>query len=449
MSLKKKRVIGVALLLLCGFIYSYFGYFFERENFIELILGYGILVISFLFCLTSETFTHRQLFGIGLFFRVLFFSSVPFLSQDVYRFIWDGYCCLHGVNPYTISPDTIMQQAQLVFPNQAYLVEKMGELSASNFSNYPPFKQLLFSVTAFMSGGSIMLNIIFIRLLIILADIGFYIGAIRLLKHFNLKSSLVFMYLLNPLVILELSGNLHFEGIMLCFFIWGLYGLVQNKMLQSGFAYSISILTKLIPLLFIFMLIRTLSWRKWLIFCSITAGFCLLAFMPFINLSSPLDFLETTALWFTNFEFNGSIYYVMRFIGNASLGYNPIAIVGRGIMVFLVLLIVVLSFNKKNSSILGTIRNMLLLLSIYFFISTTVHPWYIITLLGIGIFTKFRFVFLWSFTIMISYIFYSFEEANSLFLFLEYLPVFALFIIEIISPNRKLFFDFSPKLLEN
>ena len=448
MSLKAKQIIGVVLLFLSGFVYSYFGYAFVREDFTKFIIGYGVLVVSFLYFISLKTFTHRQLFGIGLLFRIIFLLAIPFLSQDVYRFIWDGQLCLQGINPYTISPDTIMQEGTIAFPNQTYLVEKMGELSASNFSNYPPFKQLLFTISAFLSGGSVLSNVVFLRLFIILADIGFYCGAIRLLKHFNLKSSLVYLYFLNPLVILELSGNLHFEGIMVCFFVWGLYALTQKKIVQSGLAYGVSILTKLIPLLFVFLFIRSIAWRKWILFCSITAGLCLIAFVPFVDLNSPMDFLKTTGLWFTNFEFNGSIYNLIRAIGMAYVGYNPIAVVGKGIMIVLILLVTLLSFNKKNSSYLGTIRNMVLLLSLYFFISTTVHPWYIITLLGISIFTNYRFVLLWSFTVMLSYVFYSLGEGqyNTALLFLEYIPVYVLFFLELFVPKRATLFAQAPSL---
>jgi len=86
---------------------------------------------------------------------------------------------------------------------------------------------------------------------------------------------------------------------------------------------------------------------------------------------------------------------------------------------------------------------MLWILSLYYFLSTTVHPWYVIFLVLLCLFTEFRFPIVWSLTIILSYWAYSNEEyrENRLLLFIEYIAVYGFMIYEIIRlHNKKLLF---------
>jgi len=77
----------------------------------------------------------------GLILRILLIFSWPSLSQDVYRFLWDGALFAQGISPYLYTPNSIINQQELLgitLPNSGALLSAMGSLSANNFSNYPP-----------------------------------------------------------------------------------------------------------------------------------------------------------------------------------------------------------------------------------------------------------------------------------------------------------------------
>jgi hypothetical protein len=77
---------------------------------------------------------------------------------------------------------------------------------------------------------------------------------------------------------------------------------------------------------------------------------------------------------------------------------------------------------------------MLIILSVYYFLASTVHPWYIISLLLLAIYTDFRFPILWSAVVILSYTAYAnpnFEE-DMVFLILEYFIVFGFMFYEIL-----------------
>ena len=105
----------------------------------------------------------------------------------------------------------------------------MGKLSARNYSNYPPLNQFMFGLAALLGGSSLLATVVVMRLQLILADIGIYYFGRKLLKNMNRSPYLIFWYFLNPLVIIECTGNLHYEALMLFFFVLAFFLLSRKK----------------------------------------------------------------------------------------------------------------------------------------------------------------------------------------------------------------------------
>ena len=146
-----------------------------------------------------------------------------------------------------------------------------------------------------------------------------------------------------------------------------------------------------------------------------------------------MNYSKTISLWFQSFEFNASIYYLARALGYYFSGYNQIAIIGKIIAIVVLITVITISVFRKNHNSHTLLVTLLFAFSIYFFTATTVHPWYIATLLILGVFTGFKFPLLWSFTIILSYLAYATSEVqeSTLVLILQYLPVYVLFFREV------------------
>ena len=146
---------------------------------------------------------------------------------------------------------------------------------------------------------------------------------------------------------------------------------------------------------------------------------------------------------FQNFEFNASIYYVAREIGFQIRGYNEIAIIGKVIPIVVVLFIVGLAFIRRNIPLQHLISGMLLALTFYFFTATTVHPWYIATLVVLSLFTAYKYPLVWSFVIILSYLTYAYSstDQNLWILLLEYGVVYGYLIYEVSSRKQRLVKD--------
>ncbi|MGY0391655.1 mannosyltransferase [Bizionia sp. KMM 8389] len=439
----------ILLALSSVLFYFSFAYNLERTDSTKLIMLYAALFIVF-YKLIQLTKHHTQfLTWLAFIFRAIFILAIPNLSQDFYRFIWDGRMILEGFNPYLYTPESFISQDSFPVFQAQELYNGMGALNASHFTNYPPLNQFCFVIAGLFGGTSILSSVVVLRILIIAADFGTLIFGKKLLKALKLPEHLIFWYILNPFIIIELTGNLHFEGVMLFFLIWSIYLLEKGKWQLSAVIFACSISVKLIPLLFLPLLIPKFilndnkesilqKTKRVGLFYTIIGIVTLGLFLPFYSAEFLTNYTSTVALWFQNFEFNASIYYLFRELGYWISGYNQIAIIGKLTAAFIFFFVIALTIIKKPKHTKQLLAVMLIALSVYYFTATTVHPWYVSTLLLLGIYTNYKFPIVWSFMIIFSYLAYanSSNSENLLIIALEYIVVFSVFLHDIYKQKQ-------------
>lgn len=434
-----------------------YGWFFSlaRKDFSNLLIVYILLFVAFLgYSYISKKGSQENLklfpdflgkwfyggasliggiFFIGLILRLLLIDNTPHLSQDFFRFIWDGHQLLNGNNPYLYLPDDIIKSGASHIPNASFLHASMGELSSGHYTNYPPLNQLFFAIAALLGGDSILASIIWMRILIILADVAIFIYGIKLLRLLGKPMWLIALYYLNPFIIIELTGNLHWEGMMAFFLLASVYYLLVYKQWQSVLFMGYGILLKLLPVMVLPLLLRKLKFKKAFIYYITVLIVVILGFLPFFSQDLIDKYSASVGLWFGNFEFNASVYYIIRAIGYQVTGYNIIQTVGKILPVITLVIILGISFVRKNEFPEILLSSVVFSFFTYLILSTTVHPWYLTIPLLFSVFTKYRFMLLWSFTIFLSYSAYSSESftENNWFIAIEYILVLFIFIFEL------------------
>ena len=446
----KLNKIPLLLVLLSFLFYGTFAYDLVRTDYTKLIILYSALFVLFYKLVQHFKSNTQFLTYLAFGFRAVFILAIPNLSQDFYRFIWDGRMILEGINPYLFTVESFISQGNFPVAEAQALRAGMGDLNASHFTNYPPINQLCFTIAALFAGKSILGSVFVMRLLIIAADFGTLHFGKALLEKLNIPIYNIFWYILNPFIIIELTGNLHFEGVMIFFLVWSLYLLYIGKWQFAALVLALSISVKLIPLIFLPLFFQwfmkrndkdietstVLNFTRLIVFYAIIIMTTLLLFVPFYSSEFIHNYSQTVALLFQNFEFNGSIYYIAREIGFLFRGYNEIAIIGTVTPILVILFVLIITFFRRNRTPIALYTAMLLVLSFYYFTTTTMHPWYLATLLILSVFTKYKFPLVWSFVIILSYLAYvnlnKADKSENLWLItLEYAVVYGVFIWEV------------------
>lgn len=377
------------------------GNWIERFQTAPLMLAYFSAFIGYVFLLVRQE-NQRILFSVGIIARALLFLSLPVLSDDLYRFIWDGTLLKNGIHPFEALPAEYLNKGIPGIDEVIY-----NQLNSPNyFTIYPPLNQFIFWLSVMIGKSNWLVSANTIRLLLYAADVGSFFFLRKLLTHYGKSEKLAFWYWLNPLVIMEFTGNLHFEGLVIFFVLAGIYYYEKNKKWIASCGFGLAIGTKLLPLIYLpFLCLSGLRNKKWTI--AILSGIVgIITLLPLLNETFINAMSESLDLYFRSFEFNASIYFIARTIGFWIYGYNNIALIGPLLSVISLLAILTISILGvwKKWSIPKTF---LFILTIYLLLATTIHPWYILPLIVFGILSGYWYPVVWSLLIFLTYVGYT------------------------------------------
>jgi len=345
--------------------------------------------------------------GLAVGLRVLLLFAEPGLSDDIYRFVWDGRLLVQGINPFDQLPVYYIENGIRVPGITEALFRELN--SPEYFTIYPPMAQATFALAAWLIPESVSGSALVMKGFLLLCELGTLWLLIRLLQHFRLPPKNILLYALNPLIIVEIMGNLHYEGAMVFFLLLAFWWLTQDRWRLSAVAIALSVASKLLPLMFLPFLIRRLGWRRSIAYFAITGGVLLLLFFPLASGVFLSNFGDSLDLYFRKFEFNASVYYLVRWVDFQRLGYNNIARIGPWLAIITAAGILLLAALERDHSWRKLPARWLFAICLYLFLTTTVHPWYLSLPVGLCLFTRFRFPILWSGLVFLTYLNYSYD----------------------------------------
>lgn len=394
----------------------------SRSDFATLWSSYSICFAAYAWLIFSkQPITLKSGLIISVVARLASIFFEPQLSDDYYRYIWDGMIMQQDVHPMMYTPSFLLHH-----PEIASVPESLFTLlnSKDYYSVYPPMAQWIYFISFKVNGLNLYGHVVFYKSLLIIVDLIILFLLYRLLKKNNLSSSHVLWYALNPLVILEFSGNLHMDGLMIAGLLGAILVSDQKHIWWSSLLMSVSIASKLLTLMLIPFMPVKIYWKKMILFTALTLTSSIVIF--WLSFGQHTGWLDSVRLWFTSFEFNASIYYVVRSIGYQIVGYNAIGVIGPALASLTMIGIGIIWWTYIRKNKLDWMQAMLFVLTLYFLMSTTVHPWYLVMLVALRVLSLHVYPIIWSYLVFLSYSHYqggSFAE-NYYLIGLEYLLLF-------------------------
>jgi alpha-1,6-mannosyltransferase len=161
----------------------------------------------------------------------------PFLSTDVYRYVWDGKVQAAGINPYRYVP----ADAALAKLRDTQVYPRINRAAYAP-TIYPPAAEAIFAAV-----GWIWQSVAAVKISMVGFECVAIICALRLLALAGLPPSRVLIYAWNPLPVWNFAGNGHVDAAAIAFVALALLLHAKRSDLASGVAIGLAIAVKFLP----------------------------------------------------------------------------------------------------------------------------------------------------------------------------------------------------------
>jgi len=318
---------------------------------------------------------------VALLLRLLFLFAPPQLSDDIYRYLWDGSNLITGVNPYATAPS-----AMTPAPKAASTYSRINH--PDYVTIYPPMAQIIFGGGAALGG-----TITGLKALLVIIDFGLCSLIIVILKRLELPVWKAVLYAWNPLPVLEIAGSGHVDGAGMALVLAALYLLIPDNKTQSssnlrcwpflisGALLACSGMVKLFPFVFaplLLFLVPSGKRRYFITGCTVTAALLVTLFLPdIIHMTGSLD------SYARNWEFAGFVFSTIR----TATGSGTLArlLLSASFLLILSVTTYRLAHQMKLTELAKTrailsVKACYVIALAFLLLTPTLQPWYALTL---------------------------------------------------------------------
>ena len=122
-----------------------FGFWIDQSSFDRIALCFIPFFGAYFWVISRKEVSNLTFWlGTALLLRLVLMFSFPKLSDDIFRFVWDGRLWLAGHNPFDHLPTWYMEQGLAIKGLSPTLFEQLN--SPEYYTIYPPLAQLTFTI---------------------------------------------------------------------------------------------------------------------------------------------------------------------------------------------------------------------------------------------------------------------------------------------------------------
>jgi alpha-1,6-mannosyltransferase len=179
-------------------------------------------------------------------FRATLTTQRPFLSSDVYRYVWDGHVQAQRINPYLHTPDAAELDPlrdKERFPNITKIYPNMSWLHLP--TPYPPAAQAIYLLVYLIHP----LSVAAFKVAALTFDLVTILALMFALARSKLDPARAIIFAWHPLVIFEGAHSGHIEAAFMALLALALVAGVSNKHALTGIALALATLVKFYPAL--------------------------------------------------------------------------------------------------------------------------------------------------------------------------------------------------------
>ena len=228
---------------------------------LEMVLYAAAVVIVLRAVLPPSTLA--LILGGAILMRGLLLFSPPFLSTDLYRYVWDGMVQNEGINPYRYRPDA----PALVHLRDRTIYPGINRKDTAR-TIYPPFAEAVYALAARLSP-----TLIGMKAVMTAFDLMGIAALLALLRRAGQPLVRILIYAWQPLPIWEFAGNGHVDAIVVAAVAMALLAAAAERPAASAVAFAGAVLAKFLPAVLAPALWRPRGWRFPVIAIAIVAAF--------------------------------------------------------------------------------------------------------------------------------------------------------------------------------